>query len=243
MKLHFSSYQFTRTLFLLSLIFILFNVNFEVTAAPGPIVGEGLKGFISKWITIANTAPNAPGITGPTSGIVSTNYTYNVNATDSQGDQIRYGIDWNIDGTADEWLPAGVAYVPSGASQSTSHSWSSAGTKTFQALAQDASGLNSAWTPYTVAISAPSTYSVTVNPPTGGSVKSSDNNINCTPTCSSSYSAGTNVTLQATPASSYWKFTGWSGDCSGVGYCVLNVNSAKVVSASFAPRQFQYIEF
>jgi len=59
-----------------------------------------------------------------------------------------------MDGTADEWLPAGVSYVSSGANRSTSYSWSTTGNKTFRALTQDYPGLNSSWTNYSVTISA-----------------------------------------------------------------------------------------
>ncbi len=101
-----------------------------------------------------NTPPNAPTISGPTTGYPNTSYTYTFTATDPQGDQIRYGIDWNMDGTAEEWLPAGVSYVNSGTSRSTSYSWTTTGEKTFRALTQDYPGSNSGWTNYTVNISA-----------------------------------------------------------------------------------------
>ncbi len=86
-------------------------------------------------------------------------------------------------------------------------------------------------------------YSVTVTPATGGIVKSVDNILNCGSTCSSPYAQNSTVTLQAYPASSYWKFNGWSGDCSGTGLCVLVVNGAKSVTASFVLRSFDYREF
>jgi hypothetical protein len=78
---------------------------------------------------------------------------------------------------------------------------------------------------------------------TGGIVKSLDNKINCGPTCSGSFPVGSNVTLKAYPNSSYWKFTGWSGDCSGAGLCVLTINGPKTVNASFILRIFDFKEF
>ena len=91
-------------------------------------------------------------------------------------------------------------------------------------------------------------YSVTVVPPTGGSVKSNDaiSPINCgTILCTKTYPQNTSVTLQAYPASSYWKFAGWGGDgsCTGTGLCNLIVNSSKTVTASFVLRSFNYREF
>ena len=86
-------------------------------------------------------------------------------------------------------------------------------------------------------------FSVTVTKGAGGSVTSNDGNINCGSTCSSNYVKGSTVNLTATPSSSYWKFTGWSGDCSGIGSCILNINGSKTVNASFGPRDFNYQEF
>lgn len=64
----------------------------------------------------------------------------------------------------------------------------------------------------------------------GGTVTSTG--INCGTDCSESYAAGTSVTLTATPASGSY-FSGWSGDCSGAGTCILAMNSAKNVTATF----------
>ena len=77
----------------------------------------------------------------------------------------------------------------------------------------------------------------------GGNVTSSDSRINCGSTCSAVYAAVTNINLVATPVSSYWKFVGWSGDCSGTGVCVLNINAPKTVNAVFNLRSFNYSEF
>ena len=157
MRLPFSSSQFTKTLLLLVLFFVLFNAHFDATAAPGPIIGEGTKGYISKWVSLSDTS-SSPTITCldcPTqsTGYTNTSYTFTFTATDPQGDQIRYGVDWDMDGTADDWLPAGVTYVNSGVSQSIAHSWLTTGAKTFQALTQDYLGLNSSWTSYNITIS------------------------------------------------------------------------------------------
>ena len=87
------------------------------------------------------------------------------------------------------------------------------------------------------------TFSVTSVKRTGGIVKSTDNAINCGSTCAQNYATGNIVTLIAYPNSSYWKFTGWSGDCSGTGPCILNVTGAKTVTPSFSLRLFNYLEF
>jgi hypothetical protein len=56
--------------------------------------------------------------------------------------------------------------------------------------------------------------------------------IGCGKHCAESYVPGTSVTLTATPSFGS-TFTGWSGACSGVGVCTLNVNSTKYVIANF----------
>lgn len=87
-------------------------------------------------------------------------------------------------------------------------------------------------------------YILRVTKTAGGSVNStSDSSITCGSTCESTYTSPTVVTLQAYPSSTYWQFSGWSGDCTGTGLCTLNVNSVKNVNATFTLRSFQYIEF
>ena len=69
----------------------------------------------------------------------------------------------------------------------------------------------------------------------GGSIIDG-NTLNCTASsgiCSTSYSDSSIVTLTAVPSSGY-SFSGWSGDCSGIGVCVITMSSSKSVSASFS---------
>ncbi|MGB7727213.1 MAG: beta-propeller fold lactonase family protein [Candidatus Acidiferrum sp.] len=53
-------------------------------------------------------------------------------------------------------------------------------------------------------------------------------------TCSASYSAGTPVTLTATPSGNT-TFAAWGGACSGTTTCAVTMNSAQSVTASFTP--------
>jgi subtilisin family serine protease len=65
-----------------------------------------------------------------------------------------------------------------------------------------------------------------------GAITSNPTGINCGATCSAVYNSGTAVTL--TPAAGSGSvFAGWSGDCSGTGVCVVTMNAAKSVTATF----------
>ncbi len=70
-----------------------------------------------------------------------------------------------------------------------------------------------------------------------GTVTSTPSGINCTQTCTADFASGTQVTLAETPASGS-TFTGWSGACSGTGSCVVTMNSAETVTATFALSTF-----
>lgn len=73
---------------------------------------------------------------------------------------------------------------------------------------------------------------VTSSGPGTGTVASSPAGIKCPGTCNATFSSGTQVTLTATPGSTF-AFTGWSGACTGTGTCTVKVNAAASVTASF----------
>jgi hypothetical protein len=71
-----------------------------------------------------------------------------------------------------------------------------------------------------------------------GTVTSAPAGIACGATCSSSYVTGTSVTLTAAPAVGS-TFAGWSGGgCTGTGTCVVTVDAAKTVNATFNLQTF-----
>jgi hypothetical protein len=81
----------------------------------------------------------------------------------------------------------------------------------------------------------PSTYALTVSDlGTGtGTVTSSPSGINCGSACSTSFAAGSSVTLTAAAASGS-TFAGWSGaGCSGTSTCVVTISAAESVTATF----------
>jgi len=70
---------------------------------------------------------------------------------------------------------------------------------------------------------------------TGGTVVDiTSGSINCGATCSAAYDSDTSITLQANPQLGF-TFSGWSGDCSGTGPCVVNMDDDKNISAHFVP--------
>jgi parallel beta helix pectate lyase-like protein/List-Bact-rpt repeat protein len=68
-----------------------------------------------------------------------------------------------------------------------------------------------------------------------GTVTSTPGGIDCGSSCAASFTAGTAVSLSATPAAG-WVFMGWSGaGCAGTGSCSLTLTTATTVRATFAP--------
>jgi hypothetical protein len=79
----------------------------------------------------------------------------------------------------------------------------------------------------------PQTLSVTRSGSGSGTVASSPAGLNCGATCSTDFDYGTSVTLTATAATGS-TFSGWSGDCSGVGTCTVTMTQARSVTATFS---------
>ena len=102
-------------------------------------------------ITGANNPPSTPSTpSGPSYGIPGETYVYTTSSSDPDGDLIRYGWDWDGDGTIDEWTP----YYSSGSMISVEHTWLLPGTYHVQVKAEDENGAQSDFsTPKTVVIS------------------------------------------------------------------------------------------
>jgi hypothetical protein len=121
----------------------------------------GAQSSFSSALTIAiSGANNLPLIpdepSGQTSGNVGVTYTYTTETTDPDGNNIRYGWDWDGNNVIDEW----TSYYPSGVTISTSHSWSTASTYNVKVKAEDSNGAQSSFsTALTVIITSK-------NPPT-----------------------------------------------------------------------------
>jgi Divergent InlB B-repeat domain len=88
---------------------------------------------------------------------------------------------------------------------------------------------------------APNTFPLAVLKagPGQGTVTSAPAGINCGTTCAANYTGGTVVTLTAVAAAGS-TFGGWSGGgCSGTGTCMVTMNAAQTVTATFNTQTFQ----
>jgi len=93
-----------------------------------------------------NTAPiaQAPPV-GPSTGITGVQYTYTVFAIDPANDLIKYGWDWNGDGTVDQWDNNNGNYYASGQPSTMLHAFTSPGTYNLQVKAEDIYGKQSSF--------------------------------------------------------------------------------------------------
>ena len=85
----------------------------------------------TETINVANCPPNAPTLSGPTTGTVGQTYNFTASAADPDGDDVKYGFDWGDDTSYT------TNYVSSGTSQTVSHSWSEAGVYNVCVIAGD----------------------------------------------------------------------------------------------------------
>jgi len=81
--------------------------------------------------------PDKP--SGPNTGSVDVSYSYSTNSIDPNNDKIKYGWDWNGDGTVDQW----TSLSNSGTTITTSHTFTSTGTYNIKVIAEDEHGLQS----------------------------------------------------------------------------------------------------
>ncbi|MBI2612253.1 PKD domain-containing protein [Candidatus Kaiserbacteria bacterium] len=143
------------------------------SGAPGG--GQSVGGFVPERtipypITITDVAPSAtpdpectgdcvPGspskptvspvvVSGSAQCTVGIGYSISITASDPDGDDIKYGVDWDANGTVDQFAPA-TGYVPSGTSQTVSRTYATEGSKTVKVMAIDDNGLTSSWTTLT----------------------------------------------------------------------------------------------
>ena len=109
---------------------------------------NGKTSMKTKNITVIdNDPPDEPTVTGPILGRAGVNYTYSCKATDPDGNNIYYMIDWgDITGSAT------LGPYDSGYEAQTIHSWKIAGRYTIQVKATDTHNTQSETTTMTVRI-------------------------------------------------------------------------------------------
>jgi len=101
---------------------------------------------LSNWsvpltvVILDDHPPSAPTISGESHGRKGIPYLYKFLATDSDGDDISYYIDWG-DNTSTGWLGP----YASGTQVNVRHTWTVEGSYTIRAKAKDPTGLESAW--------------------------------------------------------------------------------------------------
>jgi len=117
--------------------------------------GKDIYGNQSDWLTLKiwiitfeNNPPSAPVIDGPKRGRPRTykctlkpgTYNYTFKATDPDGDNVSYYIDWG-DGTCEGW----IGWYASGEEVIRNHTWNNKGTYTISAKAKDIYGAEGPW--------------------------------------------------------------------------------------------------
>lgn len=78
-----------------------------------------------------------------------------------------------------------------------------------------------------------STYTLSTTVSGNGTITSNPAGIDCGVDCSEDYADSTSVTLTATPVAGF-SFSGWTGDCSGSGSCVVSMTQNRNVTATFS---------
>ncbi len=100
---------------------------------------EGPHEWRFSTATQANSPPNIPRLSGPTSGYTSTLYRYSTSTEDPEGDDMRHTFDWG-DGTTSE-----TEFVKSGERIVQSHAWNEPGEYRIRVRATDDHGASSRW--------------------------------------------------------------------------------------------------
>ena len=85
------------------------------------------------------STPDKP--TGPSSGNISTTYTFQTSSIEPNEDMIQYGWDWDSDGVVNDWTD----FYPSGQTIERSYSWGSTGTYSIKVKAKDQFETESGW--------------------------------------------------------------------------------------------------
>jgi len=91
-------------------------------------------------VSIRNLPPEKPVLTGSDKGTINQVYNLSVVATEPEGEDVYYFIDWG-DGQVEEW----VGPYESGTTAEIIHQWNKKGTYTIKAKAKDINDIESDW--------------------------------------------------------------------------------------------------
>ncbi len=98
------------------------------------------------------STPSQP--SGPSAGYVGIDYIFSTSSTEPNGDNVKYGWDWDNDDVVDEWTD----FYGSGQTATISHSWDSVDSHTFKVKAKDIFGDESSF-------SSPKTINILIGEP------------------------------------------------------------------------------
>jgi len=109
------------------------------------VPADDMVDFSLEMIATSYPSPDSPlkpdTPSGETNGQIGQSYDYTTKAIDPNGDQIKYGWDWDGDLIPDEW----TGWYDSDVTITTSHTWTQQGNYDIRVKARDTSGLESEW--------------------------------------------------------------------------------------------------
>jgi len=115
------------------------------------VIAKDDNGFLGKWsdgLSVKIGLPNKPVIRGPTTGKPGVDYEYKIVATDPDGDNVYYYVNW-WDWTPIEW----IGPYESGEEITLNHTWTEKDQYTIKVKAKDIYDAESDWGTLTVSIS------------------------------------------------------------------------------------------
>ena len=115
------------------------NANYRVYDNTGFQLVTALGGYYEDASNSPPAKPSKP--SGPSTGYTGQSYSFSTSTTDPDGDQIKYGWDWNGDGAVDSWSD----FKNSGATHTKSHTFTYEGTFNIKVIAADSDGAQSSF--------------------------------------------------------------------------------------------------